>query len=193
MLVILSDQFFGFSENANSETIISQAFTIVDLCSLRSPAEESEFNSLLSLRRLVDEQRRRSLPMGRPAFLDMNHYGGAYDVHSESSRASPVFPTHDFAAVAAAAAAAAGCPDSTYCGSDGRRYSVQSIPSSDYLESAVPQMNIWNGAIPSMHPPPRCGSDAGCYGFVPQDGYQGDAIQVSQECMAFPEQQLYLS
>ncbi|OAA78302.1 Fungal transcriptional regulatory protein [Akanthomyces lecanii RCEF 1005] len=190
VLVILSNQFFGFNENPNSDTVISQAFTTLDQCSVRNPAEESEFNSLLSLRRLVDERRRRSLPMGRPVFLDMNHYGGAYDVHSESSRTSPVFPTHDFAA---AAAAAAGCPNSTYCSSDGRRYSVQSIASSDYLESTVPQLHIWNGVIPGMNPPLRCGSDAGCYGFVQQDGYEGDAMHATQECTEFPGQQLYLS
>ncbi|OAQ96984.1 hypothetical protein LLEC1_02253 [Akanthomyces lecanii] len=101
VLIILSNQFFGFYESPNSETTIVQAFTVLDQCS--------------------------------------------------------------------------------------------SVPSSDYMESAVPQLNTWNGFMPSINPPPRCGSDAGCYGLVPPDGYAGDAVQMSQEYTAFPGQQVYLS
>ncbi len=191
-LIILSNQFFGFYENPDSEAAIPKAFQILEQCSARNPTEESEFNSLISPRRLVDERRRRSLPMGRPPLLEMASFAG-YDMQGDTSRASPVFPMHDFAA-----AAAAGCTDSTYCSSDGRRYSVQSIPSSDYMEAGaagtgiVPHMDSWNGTMTGISHP-RCGSDAGCYAFaVPQDGYEGDAMQVTQDYTAFSGHQLYL-
>ncbi|KAM3498856.1 hypothetical protein MY10362_007842 [Beauveria mimosiformis] len=189
LLVILTNRFFDFCEYPNSEAIIARAFEILGLWSARNPTEDSELGSLRSLRRLVEERKRRSLPMGRPAYLDMAPYAG-YDVHGEN-RTSPIFPLHDFAAA---------CADSTYCDSDGRRYSVQSMPSPDYMESVAASAGVtpltttpWSGPIPSISLP-RCGSDAGCYSFaVQQDGYDGDAMQVTQDYTAYTGQQLYLS
>ncbi|KAM3558678.1 hypothetical protein MY1884_003879 [Beauveria asiatica] len=190
LLVILTNRFFDFCEYPNSEAIIARAFEILGLWSARNPTEDSELGSLRSLRRLVEDRKRRSLPMGRPAYLDMAPYAG-YDVHGEN-RTSPIFPLHDFAAA---------CADSTYCDSDGRRYSVQSMPSPDYMESvAAASAGVtplattpWSGPIPSINLP-RCGSDAGCYSFaVQQDGYDGDAMQVTQDYTAYTGQQLYLS
>ncbi|KAM3482389.1 hypothetical protein MY5147_000237 [Beauveria neobassiana] len=194
LLVILTNRIFDFFEYPNSEAIIARAFEILDIRSARNPTEESELSSLHALRRLVEDRKRRSLPMGRPAYLDMAPPYAGYDVHGDN-RTSPIFPLHDFAAA---------CADSTYCDSDGCRYSVQSMPSPDYMESVAASAGVtplttttataWSsGPIPSINLP-RCGSDAGCYSFaVQQDGYDGDAMQVTQDYTAYTGQQLYLS
>ncbi|TQV99950.1 Fungal transcriptional regulatory protein [Cordyceps javanica] len=187
VLVVLANQYFAYFEYPNSDGVISQAFTILEAWSARNPTEESELSSLFCLRRLVEERKRRSLPINRPDYLGMPAFGG-YDVLGDA-RTNIVFPTHDFVAPA--------CADSTYCSPDGRRYSVQSMPSSDYMESAtstgIAHMPTWSGAIPSTGLL-RCGSDAGCYGFaVQQDGYEGDTMQVTQDYAAYPGQQIYLS
>lgn len=191
VLVILTNQFFDLYKYENSDAIVGQAFFILELGSPRNPTEEGDLNSLYALRRLVDERKRRSLPMGRPTYLEMPPPYGNYEVQGDGVMSPPAFPTHDFAAAVA-------CPDSTYCGPDGRRYSVQSMPSSDYLEPAtgvgIGPLSAWGGgAMPGINLA-RCGSDAACYGFaVQQDGYDGDAMQVTQDYAAYPGQQLYLS
>lgn len=179
-LIILSNQFFDFVEIPNSETVISHAFSIMQMCSTRNPIEESEFHSLRSLHQLINKQGRQSLLMDRPAFRGTNPYGG-YGVASES-RTNPVFATPDFAT--------ARCKDPTCCGSDGHRDSIWPIQSLDHIE--IPQLNSCSGTMQSMNHPYH-ENDAGCYALaVPQGGYEGEAIQLTQEYTAFQGQQPYL-
>ncbi|OAA73907.1 Fungal transcriptional regulatory protein [Cordyceps fumosorosea ARSEF 2679] len=194
VLIILTNQFFGFHKYHTAGNVVDQAFSILKLWDARNPTEEAELNSLSALRCLVEEQApRRSTPVYFEVVAP-GPYGAppvpvGYDVPGDGGIGGPVFPTHDFAVA---------CVDSTtYCGPDGRRYSA--APASDYMGATAPiggiaQLNAWGGvALPSMNMV-RCATDAGCYSFaMQQDGYDGDAMQVTQQYAAYPGQQPYLS
>ncbi|ATY65603.1 Fungal transcriptional regulatory [Cordyceps militaris] len=161
VLVILTNQFFGYYQFPNSGLLIKQAFTILHYWTAQSPTEEGELNSLSSLRCLVDEQIARRF--GRPVYVDMGPYGGAavgYDV-SRADRAN--------GGVGHCYSAAPDCMDSTPVGATG-----------------IAQLGAWSAHDSLGVSPTHYGSEAGCDGFtMKQDGCEGNTMQVTQDYTAY--------
>lgn len=185
-MILLSQQYLGSSSYPNSALVIYQAFGILEKCKPRNATEKRELDSLLSLKRLVEERRQRPLQIEQYAYSSLHHQSG---MGMQGEDRSPVFPTHEFATAAC---------EPTYCGiANARRFSVQSTASTEYPDSAmspaVVPSNAWSISLASFS---RCGSDVEHHGYpahLPYDSYENELIRLSQGFAGCPGEEAFFS